>query len=72
MLALVNDVVSRCAICVVACCFDIPEMSREGTRVGGPMNQGGVNNGWMVWVNLANGARFECNWLGVHGWGLDG
>ena len=59
MLALVNDVVSQCAICVVACCFDIPEMSREGTRVGGPMNQGGVNNGWMVWVNLANGAWFE-------------
>ena len=67
LLALVNDVGSRCAICVAACLFGVPVIPKG--LVEGPTNRGGVTARCMVWVNLANGAWFEFRWLGLHGWG---
>ena len=61
LLALVNDVGSRRAICVAACLFGVPAIPKG--LLEGLTNRGGVNDGCMVWVNLANGAWFEFRWL---------
>ena len=61
LLALAHDAQSRCARRVAVCRFDMLGLRREGL-VGELTNRGGVKGGWMVWVNLAKGERFEAIW----------
>ena len=62
LLALVHDAQPRCARRVAVCRIHILGIRREGI-VGELTNRGGVNGGWMVWVNLAKGEWFEVIWI---------